>query len=60
MLTMPGYNIKDDFDGVLKEFDEVVGLDKLKVIHVNDSKIYKVQVRIGMRISVLVRLVLKH
>ncbi|MDN6194686.1 MAG: deoxyribonuclease IV [Alkalibacterium sp.] len=33
-----GYNIKDDFDGVLKEFDEVVGLDKLKVIHVNDSK----------------------
>ncbi|NEW62638.1 deoxyribonuclease IV [Granulicatella sp. zg-ZJ] len=33
-----GYNIKDDFDGVLNEFDKVIGLDKLKVIHVNDSK----------------------
>lgn len=33
-----GYNIKEDFDGVLKEFDDVIGLDYLKVIHVNDSK----------------------
>ncbi|SFC72784.1 Endonuclease IV [Alkalibacterium subtropicum] len=33
-----GYNVKEDFDGVLAEFDRIVGLDKLKVIHVNDSK----------------------
>lgn len=33
-----GYNIKEDFDGVLNEFDKVIGLDRLKVVHVNDSK----------------------
>lgn len=33
-----GYAIKDDFDGVLDEFDQVIGLDRLKVVHVNDSK----------------------
>lgn len=33
-----GYNVKEDFDGVLEEFDRIIGLDKLKVIHVNDSK----------------------
>ncbi|SHH40391.1 Endonuclease IV [Anaerosphaera aminiphila DSM 21120] len=33
-----GYNIVDDLDGVLKEFDRIVGLDKLKAIHLNDSK----------------------
>lgn len=33
-----GYNVKEDFDGVLAEFDQVIGLDRLKVIHVNDSK----------------------
>lgn len=33
-----GYPIKDDFDGVLNEFDHVIGLDRLKVIHLNDSK----------------------
>lgn len=33
-----GYDIKDDFDGVLNEFDHVIGLEKLKVIHLNDSK----------------------
>ncbi|KLI76566.1 MULTISPECIES: deoxyribonuclease IV [Lacticaseibacillus] len=33
-----GYNVKDDFDGVLNEFDHVIGLDRLSVIHVNDSK----------------------
>lgn len=33
-----GYNVKDDFDGVLEEFDRIIGLDMLKVIHVNDSK----------------------
>jgi len=33
-----GYDIVGDFDGVLNEFDHVIGLDKLKVIHLNDSK----------------------
>jgi deoxyribonuclease-4 len=33
-----GYNIIDDFDGTLNEFDKIVGLDRLKVLHINDSK----------------------
>ena len=33
-----GYDIINDLDGVLKDFDEIIGLDLLKVIHVNDSK----------------------
>ncbi|MGX5377022.1 deoxyribonuclease IV [Ligilactobacillus sp. LYQ135] len=33
-----GYDIKDDFEGVLNEFDHIIGLDRLKVIHLNDSK----------------------
>ncbi|TQR19526.1 deoxyribonuclease IV [Psychrobacillus vulpis] len=33
-----GYDIVNDFDGVLNEFDKVIGLDRLKVLHVNDSK----------------------
>ncbi|MEK4973339.1 deoxyribonuclease IV [Niallia sp. FSL R7-0648] len=33
-----GYNIVEDFDGVLEEFNRIVGIDKLKVLHINDSK----------------------
>ncbi|MGW9919284.1 deoxyribonuclease IV [Staphylococcus hominis] len=33
-----GYNIKNDFDGVLNEFDQIIGIDRIKVVHVNDSK----------------------
>jgi deoxyribonuclease-4 len=33
-----GYDIVNDLDGVLEEFDRVVGLGRLKTIHVNDSK----------------------
>ena len=32
-----GYDIVDDLDGVLAEFDRVIGLDRLKAIHFNDS-----------------------
>ena len=32
-----GYDIVHDLDGVLTEFDRVIGLDRLKAIHVNDS-----------------------
>ena len=33
-----GYDIVCDLDGVLAEFDTVIGLDKLKALHLNDSK----------------------
>ena len=33
-----GYDIVIDLDGVLNEFDAIVGLDKLKALHLNDSK----------------------
>lgn len=32
-----GYNIANDLDGVLEEFDRIVGLDHLRAIHLNDS-----------------------
>lgn len=33
-----GYNLVNDLDGVLNEFDHIIGLDRLKVLHINDSK----------------------
>lgn len=33
-----GYDIVNDFDGVLESFDKIIGLDRLKVLHINDSK----------------------
>ncbi|WP_125604444.1 deoxyribonuclease IV [Lapidilactobacillus bayanensis] len=33
-----GYDIRHDFDGVLNKFDHIIGLDRLSVIHLNDSK----------------------
>ena len=33
-----GYDIVHNLDGVLEEFDRVIGLDKLKALHLNDSK----------------------
>ena len=32
-----GYDIAGDLDGVLQEFDRIVGLDRLKAVHINDS-----------------------
>ena len=32
-----GYDIVNDLDGVVAEFDRVVGLERLKAIHINDS-----------------------
>ncbi len=32
-----GYDIVNDLDGVLREFDRVIGLDRLKAVHFNDS-----------------------
>lgn len=33
-----GYDLVSDLDGVLRHFDEVIGLERLKAIHFNDSK----------------------
>lgn len=33
-----GYDIVNDLNGVLAEFDRIVGLDKLRALHLNDSK----------------------
>ena len=33
-----GYDIANDLDGVLEEFDRVIGIGKLKALHLNDSK----------------------
>lgn len=38
-LYSAGYDIKNDLDGVLDEIDTVIGLDRLKAIHLNDSKV---------------------
>lgn len=32
-----GYDIVDDLDGVMLEFDRIIGLEHLKAVHVNDS-----------------------
>ncbi|HHV33418.1 MAG TPA: deoxyribonuclease IV [Acholeplasma sp.] len=33
-----GYDVKHDFEGVLAEFDRIVGKERISVVHVNDSK----------------------
>ncbi|MGE7919466.1 deoxyribonuclease IV [Viridibacillus sp. NPDC093762] len=33
-----GYDIINDFDGVLENFDKTIGIDRIKVLHINDSK----------------------
>lgn len=33
-----GYDIVSDLDGVLSHFDDIIGLDRLKAVHLNDSK----------------------
>lgn len=33
-----GYDIVNNLDGVLEDFDRIIGLDRLKAIHLNDSK----------------------
>lgn len=33
-----GYDVVNNFDGILSEFDKTIGLERLKVIHLNDSK----------------------
>lgn len=33
-----GYDIVNDYENVINEFDRIIGIDNLKVIHINDSK----------------------
>ena len=33
-----GYDLVQDYDGVIKRFEDVLGLDRLRVMHLNDSK----------------------
>lgn len=33
-----GYDIVNDLDGVLEEFDKIIGINRLKALHLNDSK----------------------
>lgn len=33
-----GYDIVNDFDGVLNQFDRIIGIDRIRVLHINDSK----------------------
>ncbi|MEE3428607.1 MAG: deoxyribonuclease IV [Ruminococcus sp.] len=33
-----GYDIKDNLEGVLESFDKIIGLSRLKALHLNDSK----------------------
>ena len=33
-----GYDIVNDLEGVLEQFDRIIGLSKLRAIHINDSK----------------------
>ena len=33
-----GYDIKNDFDGVVEQFDRVLGKEQIAVFHINDSK----------------------
>jgi len=37
-LYSAGYDLVGDFDGVWKSFDRILGLDGLRVLHLNDSK----------------------
>ena len=37
-LYSAGYDLVGDFDGVWTSFDRILGLDSLRVLHLNDSK----------------------
>ncbi|RQD68854.1 MAG: deoxyribonuclease IV [Tindallia sp. MSAO_Bac2] len=38
-LYSAGYDLVNDLDGVLEEVDHIIGLDRLKAFHLNDSKV---------------------
>lgn len=38
-LYSSGYDIVNDLDGVLEEIENIIGLDRVKAVHLNDSKV---------------------
>ena len=44
-----GYDIVNDLDGVLAQFDKIIGLERLKAVHLNDSLNIAAATRTGMR-----------
>lgn len=46
-----GYDIVNDLDGVLEEFDRVLGIGRLKAVHLNDSKTPAARAKTAMRRS---------
>ena len=46
-----GYDIVNDLDGVLEEFDRVVGIERLCAVHINDSKTPAVPTKIATSAS---------
>lgn len=46
-----GYDIIHDLDGVLDEFDRVVGIERLRAVHINDSKNPAAPIRIATSAS---------
>lgn len=40
-----GYDIVNSLDEVLTDFDRIIGLEKLRAIHINDSKIRSAVIR---------------
>ena len=47
-----GYDIIHNLDGVLTEFDRVIGLHRLKAVHLNDSQNPTAPARTGTHVSV--------
>jgi deoxyribonuclease-4 len=37
-LFAAGYDLVDDYDGVIVEFDHLIGLERIQLFHLNDSK----------------------
>lgn len=37
-MSDAGYPVASDFDAVLEEFDNIIGIDQIAVVHINDSK----------------------
>ena len=37
MLFRSGYDVVNDLDGVLSQFDQTIGLGKLRAVHLNDA-----------------------
>ena len=44
-----GYDIVNDYENVINEFDRIIGLKHLKVLHLNDSKIFVVLTKTVMK-----------